>query len=116
MLRSKKVDWGPRPFRILDCWLTENSFKKAVQDSWTSNQLRGWGGFVLKEKIKRLKDSIKVWNRDHYGDTLKKYMKIQEDMNKFEENTIDRQLTPQEVQLKKNLQEEFRPGNAIAID
>ena len=41
LLRSTCVDWGPKPFRILDCWLTDTSFKKIVQESWTSNQLSG---------------------------------------------------------------------------
>jgi len=41
LLRSKYVDWGPKPFRILDCWLFDNSFKKIVHESWSSNQHRG---------------------------------------------------------------------------
>lgn len=48
MLRSKCVDWGPKPFRILDCWLSDNSFKKVVHDSWSLNNQSGWGGYVLK--------------------------------------------------------------------
>ena len=61
LLSSKCVDWGPKPFRILDCWLLDNSFKKTVQ---------------VKEKIKRLKERLKVWNREQFGDTFKKYKKL----------------------------------------
>lgn len=43
MLRSNYVDWGPKPFRILDCWLSDNSFKKIVQESWSSNQQKWLG-------------------------------------------------------------------------
>ena len=107
LLRSKCVDWGPKPFRILDCWLTDSSFRETVHQSWSSNQQSGWGGFILKEKIKRLKADIKNWNRDHFGDTLKKYKKIEEDLNKLEEDTIDRPLEPQEVVFRKKLQEEL---------
>jgi len=38
LLRSISVDWGPKPFRILDCWLLDNFFKETVHNCWTSNQ------------------------------------------------------------------------------
>ena len=31
--------------------------------------LRGWGGFVLKEKLKAIKARLKVWNKEQFGDT-----------------------------------------------
>ena len=107
LLRSKSIDWGPKPFRIMDCWLNDTSFKKAVEESWTSNQQSGWGGYVLKEKIKALKNRLKVWNREQFGDTFNKYMKIQEDLNKMEEVTVDRQLSYLEVMTRKQLQEDL---------
>lgn len=64
LLWSKFVDWSPKPFRILDCWLMDKSFSSILQECWRSNQQRGWGGFVLKEKIKRLKARLKIWNID----------------------------------------------------
>ena len=73
MLKSQSIDWGPKPFRILDCWLKDQSFKKLVQQTWSNNNQGGWGGFVLKQKIKALKVSIKEWNKTHFGDTLRKY-------------------------------------------
>ncbi|KHN09346.1 hypothetical protein glysoja_037448 [Glycine soja] len=38
---NKSSDWGPKPFRIMDCWLSNASFKKVVVENWTSNQLSG---------------------------------------------------------------------------
>ena len=43
LLRSKNTDWGPKPFRLLDCWLSDKSFEKMVKDSWSSNLQSGWG-------------------------------------------------------------------------
>ncbi|KHN30788.1 hypothetical protein glysoja_039726, partial [Glycine soja] len=80
MLKSQSIDWGPKPFRILDCWLKDQSFKKLVQQTWSHNNQRGWVGYVLKQKIKALKVSIKEWKKTHFGDTLSKYKKI-EDLN-----------------------------------
>jgi len=62
---------------------------------------------VLKEKIKSLKDKIKVWNKDQFGDTLRKYKRIEEELNKMEEESDDRQLTDQQVLARKKLQQDL---------
>ncbi|KAL5161297.1 hypothetical protein HKD37_07G018608 [Glycine soja] len=68
LVKSKNADWGPKPFRLLDCWLKDKSFGKVVKDSWTQTQQTGWSGYVLKEKIKCLKERIKLWNKEQNGD------------------------------------------------
>lgn len=30
-------------------------------------QVQGWGAYVLKEKLKRLKEKLKTWNVEHFG-------------------------------------------------
>ena len=60
---------------------------------------------MLKEKIKRLKGRLKVWNKEYFGDTFKKLRNIEADLNKLEAYTIDRQLSPQELLIRKKLQE-----------
>ena len=62
---------------------------------------------MLKEKIKRLKDSIKIWNREQFGDTFKKYKQIEAALNKLEEDTIDRHLDPQQLVSRKKFQEKL---------
>ena len=107
LLRSTSVDWGPKPFRILDCWLLDKSFKETVINCWTSNQQSGWGGYVLKEKIKTLKQRLKMWNREHFGDILKRVKRIEEELNKLEEDTSQRKLSTQEEMKLRQLQEDL---------
>ncbi|KAH1242536.1 hypothetical protein GmHk_07G019845 [Glycine max] len=85
----------------------DKSFIKADTECWTSNQPRGWGGFTLKVKIKKLKEALKVWNRDLNGDSLKKVQQVEAQLNRLEEESISRQLTPQEMNTRKMLQEEL---------
>lgn len=107
VLRSKCVDWGPKLFRILDCWMLDKSFNKIVQECWLSHQQMGWGGIVLKEKLKRLKARLKTWNREQYGDTFKKYKKIEGELNQIEAISSDRHLSSHESLTRKQLQEEL---------
>lgn len=62
---------------------------------------------MLKEKIKALKGKLRLWNREQFGDTFKKYQKIEEELNKLEEDTADRQLNQHEVMTRKRLQEDL---------
>ena len=60
-------DWGPRPFRSIDAWLSEKGFCEMVRDKWFVYSIEGSGFSRLKEKLKRLKSDLKVWNRDVFG-------------------------------------------------
>ena len=62
---------------------------------------------MLKEKIKRLKERLKLWNKEQFGDTFKKVQKIEADLNNLEDDTTDRQLTSQELMNQKKLQEDL---------
>jgi len=107
LLISKNVDWGPKPFRIFDCWLQEKSFRDAVTSCWSQVSTRGWGGFVLKEKIKHLKQKLKLWHKEHFGGTFKKVQDLEEEINKLEIESADRQLSSEECMKKKKLQQDL---------
>jgi len=36
-----------------------------VKDKWNSLTIDGWGGFVLKEKLKLLNSALKEWHSAH---------------------------------------------------
>jgi len=61
----------------------------------------------LKEKNKRLKQRLKVWNKEQFGDTFKKFKKLEEELNKLEIDSVNRHLTPLEMETRNHLQEEL---------
>jgi len=48
-------DWGPKPFRRVDVWQKEGSFKELIQAKWNTYEVRGNRQTILKEKLKCLK-------------------------------------------------------------
>ena len=78
-----------------------------VHDCWSQLHLGGWGGHVLKEKIKRLKVRMRSWNTEQFGDTFKKVQNLQFELNKLETDIADRQLTDQENMQRKQLQQDL---------
>jgi len=58
-------NWGPRPFWMLKCWELLPGYKSFVCNKWQSFHVDGWGGFVLKEKLKLIKLALKEWHQSH---------------------------------------------------
>ncbi|MCI04221.1 transposon TX1 putative protein, partial [Trifolium medium] len=69
-------DWGPKPFRFNNFWLNNKSFPKVVEDAWNSFNVSGRKGYVLKEKLKLLKGTSRLWNREVYGNVDHKIEKV----------------------------------------
>ncbi|MCI47942.1 cysteine-rich receptor-like protein kinase, partial [Trifolium medium] len=65
VLVANEENWGPRPSRMLKCWKDIPGYQQFVRDKWTVLQLDGWGGFVLKEKLKMIKLALKEWHEAH---------------------------------------------------
>lgn len=65
IMETKITDWGPIRF-INDC-SSHPDFKQLVANSWGNSRVTGWGRFVVKEKLKELKSSLKQWNHSTFG-------------------------------------------------
>jgi hypothetical protein len=65
VLSASEEDWGPRPSRMLKCWRDIPGYQLFVRDKWKSLQVDGWGGYVLKEKLKLIKVALKDWHKTH---------------------------------------------------
>ncbi|XP_057790861.1 uncharacterized protein LOC131007971 [Salvia miltiorrhiza] len=47
---------------------------------WTGNDIEGWSFFVVKEKLKKLKEALKVWNRSSFGEIGNKIHELQKEL------------------------------------
>lgn len=57
------MNWGSKPFKKNSSWIQRLSFIPLVQDCWNSSVIRGKQIFIFKkEKLLRLKVSLKNWN------------------------------------------------------
>jgi hypothetical protein len=50
---------------MLKCWRDIPGYQVFVRDRWRSLQVNGWGGFVMKEKLKMIKAALKDWHKAH---------------------------------------------------
>ncbi|RZC29900.1 Exocyst complex component SEC6 isoform B [Glycine soja] len=107
LLRSKIIDWGPKPFKIMDWWMQDKGFQDMVALKWNNYHPNGWGGYALKQKVKFIKDCIRQWSYSNGVITAKKIQDLKKELNALEVGINDRILSPAEVELKKSLQEQL---------
>ncbi|KAL5182262.1 DExH-box ATP-dependent RNA helicase DExH7, chloroplastic [Glycine soja] len=65
---AENIDWGPKPFKVFDGWLNSKEYQRVVRDCWSAFQPTGWGGIVLKNKLKILKHRLKMWSNNNTAD------------------------------------------------
>ncbi|GLT32792.1 hypothetical protein SLA2020_074330 [Shorea laevis] len=68
ILKTRVIDWGPKPFRVLDVWQQHPEFKKLVEDKWNEMVVDGFAGYRCLQKLKMLKKFLKGWNKEVFGD------------------------------------------------
>jgi hypothetical protein len=95
------VDWGPLPFRFKKILLEDSDFKKLVTKVWAEQQVTGWMGYILKERLKGLKEAIKKWNSEVYGVVDSKIQKLRADIEDMDLRSERVGISDEEVLLRK---------------
>lgn len=98
ILKETDVDWGPKPFRMMNCWREVVGYEEFVNAQYCIGMnIEGWKGYVLKGKIKGVKNIVKEWNKAHFGNLDEQ---IQQTKNKLQEHDLkgeDADLSVEEV-------------------
>jgi chemotaxis response regulator CheB len=70
---------GKSSFKFENMWLKEEGFVQKVHNWWSGYEFTGTPSFVLACKLKALKEDLKKWNRETFGDVhYKKHCKMRE--------------------------------------
>lgn len=59
---SSIQNWGPKPFRFLNCWLSHPRCMKIISEVWSKNQ-----DISFPDKLRALKEDLKQWNHSEFG-------------------------------------------------
>ncbi|WJX23545.1 hypothetical protein P8452_12747 [Trifolium repens] len=59
ILKYSRDDWRPKPFRFNNFWLDNKKLQEVVESFWVHHKVEGWMSFVLKEKLKLLKSTLR---------------------------------------------------------
>lgn len=76
---------------------------KFVEEEWENLQVEGWGAYVFKEKLKALKNKLKDWNKQVFGDINNRRKDVVRDMNLLDANSEFDDLDVEEQRKRKDL-------------
>jgi hypothetical protein len=64
--------------------LENSKFKDLVPKVWEEQHFTGWMGYILKERLKGLKEEIKKWNAEEYGAVDSKIQQLRIDIEEVD--------------------------------
>lgn len=79
----KSINWGPKPFRIFNVWLQQDSLLKSLKDNL---KLEEDGNIVdMQNMLKKVKMQIIKWNKEINGSIFQKIERNEERLSLAEE-------------------------------
>ncbi|XP_058784882.1 uncharacterized protein LOC131659750 [Vicia villosa] len=82
---ANKEDWGPKPFMFNNAWFKDKNFLPFIESEWKKLKVIGRNDFVLKEKLRLLKDSLRRWNVSVFGKVDLEIKEGLEEINELDE-------------------------------
>lgn len=67
LLSSKSTNWGPKPFKVFNCWLEDKSLMQTLGEVWCKGN-----SLNVQQRFKALKNFLKVWNKTINGNVEEK--------------------------------------------
>ncbi|XP_057423791.1 uncharacterized protein LOC130717555 [Lotus japonicus] len=107
LFKRVNQNWGPKPFRVLNCWFDDPRFQAFVGDSWREIQVEGRGIIALNEKLKTLKLKLKQWNLEVFGNLHRRKKEIVDQLNDIEKKAEESDLQEVELRQRQELGAEF---------
>lgn len=77
---------------------------------------RGLEGFAFKEKLRLLKESLKVWNREVFRNLDTKIARLVLDLNESDEKASQRSLTEVETKERSQITNELWQARTMKVN
>ena len=95
-------NWGPKPFRFLNAWLSHPNCLKVIKDSWLATE-----NLPISEKLKAVKTSLKEWNTFEFGFIDQNIESLEKKLKILDEIADSRILDSQELNERRQIQSDL---------
>ncbi|GLU22472.1 hypothetical protein SLE2022_385450 [Rubroshorea leprosula] len=100
-------NWGPKPFRFINSWSLHPEFNHLIEKLWSSFEVEGYWGFKCKEKLRRLKQHLKKWNKEVFGNIDSQLEQAMKKVDFVDRKCEDQDLSEEDVLKRKDGFEEL---------
>ena len=98
---------GPSPFRFENMWLKVEGFKDLLRSWWQVMSVSGRASYRLATKLKVIKQKLKVWNREVFGNLESNKMAALQQVDYWDQVEGERGLTEEELSRKKEVKDDY---------
>ncbi|XP_048490840.1 uncharacterized protein LOC125492429 [Beta vulgaris subsp. vulgaris] len=102
LAHSQATDWGPKPFRFQNCWLTDPACLKVVRETWQNSLQNSAVG-----KFREVKNKLKEWNLNDFGNIEANIIRLENLIARLDELNNERDLENDELCERRNAQAEL---------
>ena len=99
---------GPSPFRFENMWLKVEGFLDLIRNWWRGIEVRGTTSYRLTAKMKEIKQKLKVWNREVFGNLEDNKSSALQQVDFWDRVESERNLSLEETKLKKEANESYK--------
>ncbi|RVW93092.1 Transposon TX1 uncharacterized 149 kDa protein [Vitis vinifera] len=99
---------GPTPFRFENMWLKEEGFKEVLRKWWEGIQVSGTASYILSEKLKALKQILKKWNTEVFGQFTVKKQEAWNSLEFWDKEERVCELSLEEEEARKEAKEMYK--------
>lgn len=103
-LLTKTTDrnWGPKPFRFQNCWLSYPGCLKFIRENWKQDDR-----MQLNKKLNLMKLQFKEWNSNVFGHIDHNINALEEKIQKLDSTSNNRELDESELSERKKAQQDL---------
>ncbi|KAG6644474.1 hypothetical protein CIPAW_08G057000 [Carya illinoinensis] len=91
---------GRRYFKFENMWLKTEEFLDKIRSWWSSYQISGFPNFVLAGKLKNLKNDLRIWNKEIFGNLNDQRENLFQELQRLEDKEVTGALTVNEKERK----------------
>ncbi|XP_010680479.1 uncharacterized protein LOC104895616 [Beta vulgaris subsp. vulgaris] len=102
LILSKDKNWGPKPFRFQNCWLTDPRCLKIIKEAWSNS-----ASLPICDKLKATKSNLKKWNHEEFGNIDFMIAKLEASIQNFDTIANERDLDEDELNRRQAEQSEL---------
>ncbi|XP_028074483.1 uncharacterized protein LOC114276846 [Camellia sinensis] len=84
LIQEDGRDWGPKPFKFINAWLSHPSFISEVKKRWEKAQVQRWAGFRVIRKLNLLRSHLRMWNKVVFGNIDTQLQKAEEELHEWD--------------------------------
>ncbi|RVW74104.1 LINE-1 reverse transcriptase-like [Vitis vinifera] len=102
---------GPSPFRFENMWLKVEGFLDLIRNWWREIEVRGTASYRLAAKMKELKQKLKAWNREVFGNLKGNKSAALQQVDYWDRVESERRLSLKETELKRKQRKAIKNGS-----